>query len=136
LSVCGAIYGRSSVRHAASRRALGLGRRHRAVLLIAGLFVTATRTRGNQSEQDRRARLGLVAILDVPLVGASFAFLGNVLGDVHPADVGYTYAVFTVIGGFAGLLAGVAFGITGWLTLRDSDGKAVPSKSIDITDEL
>jgi multidrug transporter EmrE-like cation transporter len=106
------------------------------VLLIAGLFVTATRTRGKQGEQDRRALLGLVAILGGPLVGASLAFLGNALGNVHPADVGYTYAVFTVIGGIAGLLVGVAFGITGLLTLRGSDGKAVPPKAVDVTDEL
>jgi hypothetical protein len=106
------------------------------VLLIASLFVTATRTRGKQSEQYRRARLGLIAILSGPLVGASFAFLGNLLGDVHPADVGYNYRVFTVIGGIAGLLAGVAFGITGLLTLQGSDEKAVQSKSVDDIDEL
>jgi hypothetical protein len=106
------------------------------VLLIASLFVTATRTRGKQSEQYRRARLGLAAILGGPLVGASFAFLGNLLGDVHPADVGYTYRVFTIIGGIAGLLAGVAFGITGLLTPQGSDGKAVSSKSVDFTDDL
>jgi hypothetical protein len=54
---------------------------------------------------------------------------------VYPADVGYTYAVFTVIGGIAGLLGGVAFGITGLLAPRDSGGKAIAPKSVDVTDE-
>jgi len=104
-------------------------------LLIAGLFVTATRTRGKRSEQDRRAGLGLMAILCGPLVGASLAWLVNTLGDVHPADVGFTYAKCTVIGGIAGVLAGVAFGITGLLCPRDSSGKAVPTKPEDVTSD-
>ena len=41
------------------------------VLLIAGLFVTATRTPGKRSEQNRRAGLGLVAIVSGPLVAPS-----------------------------------------------------------------
>jgi apolipoprotein N-acyltransferase len=106
------------------------------VLLIAGLFVTATRTRGKRGEQDRRAGLGCMAIFCGPLVGAALAWLGNTLGNVHPADVKYTYTVLTFIGGIAGLFAGIAFGITGLLCRRDSSGKAVPAKPVDVTDEL
>ena len=106
------------------------------VLLIAGLFVNATKIRGKRSEQNRRAGLGLAAILCGPLVGASLALSVNTLGGVHPADVGYNYTVFTVIGAIAGLLTGVAFGITGLLSIGDSSGEAVPSKSVDITDEV
>ena len=45
-------------------------------------------------------------------------------------------AVFTVIGGIAGLLGGIAFCITGLLVFRDSGKEAVAGKSIDVTDEL
>jgi hypothetical protein len=106
------------------------------VLLIAGVFLTATTIHGKQSEQDRRARRELVAIFCGPLVGPSLAFLANALGNVHPADVEDTCAVFTVIGGIAVLIGGVAFGSTGLLSPRSSDGKAVPSKPVDVTDEL
>ena len=89
------------------------------VLLIAGLFVSTTKTRGKRSERNRRAGFGLASIVCGPLVGASLAWMGNTLGNVHPADVGYTYGVCTVIGGIAGLLAGVAFAITGFFAPRD-----------------
>ena len=58
------------------------------------------------------------------------------LGDVHPADVGYTYVVFTVIGGIAGLLAGIAFGITGLLCPRDVSGKGLSARPANLMDEL
>jgi hypothetical protein len=106
------------------------------VLLIAWLLVTATRTRGKLSEQSRRAGLALLAILCGPLVGAALAWLVHTWGDVHPLDVGYTYVVFTVIGSIAGLLGGLVFGITGLLSLREVEGKAVPLKPLDVTDEL
>ena len=106
------------------------------VLLVATLFVTATRSHGKRSERNRRAELGLMAILCGPLVGAFLAWLGNTVGDVHPADVGYNYFVFTVIGGIAGFLAGIAFSITGLLCPRNLSGKGVPAKSVDATDEL
>jgi len=105
------------------------------VLLIAELFVTATRTRGKRSEQRRRAGLGILAILCGPLIGAFLAWLANILGNVHPADVGYSYTVFTVIGGIAGLIAGVVFAISGLLCPGDSSGKAVPAKPVDVIDE-
>ncbi len=106
------------------------------VLLIAGLFVRATRTRGKRSEQKRRAGLGVLAIFCGPLVGAFLAWLANILGGVHPADVGDTYRQFTVIGGIAGLVAGIFFAMTGLLCLRDSSGKAVPAKPEHVADEL
>jgi hypothetical protein len=106
------------------------------VLLIAWFLVTATRTRGNLGEQNRRAGLALLTILCGPLVGAALAWLFHTRGDVHPPDVGETYVVFTVIGGVAGLLGGVVFGITGLLSFRDAEGKAVPTKPVDVTDEL
>jgi hypothetical protein len=100
-------------------------------LLLASLFVTATKTRRNP-----RAVLGVVAILCGPLVGASLAWLANTLGHVYPADVGFTYSKFTVIGAIAGLLAGVAFGVTALHCRRDSGAKAVPAKLADVRDEL
>jgi len=106
------------------------------VLLLVCLFVTATRARGKRSESDRRAGLGLLAIFCGPLIGAFLAWLANILGNVHPADVGYTYTVLTEIGGIAGLVAGVFFAITGLLCPRDSSGKAVSAKPVDVADEL
>jgi hypothetical protein len=106
------------------------------VLLIAALFLTATRTRWQRSEQNRRAGLGLMAIICGPLVGASLAGVSVALGNVHPADVAHSYAVFSVIGGIAGLLGGIAFCITGLLVSRDSGRKANAAKHVDFTDEL
>ena len=62
--------------------------------------------------------------------------MGTTLGEVHPADLESTYAVLIVIGGIAGLFAGVAFGITGLFGPRDPSGKAVPAKPLDVADEL
>jgi hypothetical protein len=106
------------------------------VLLIAGLFLTATRARRKTTERNRRAGLGIMAIICGPVVGASLAWVDNTFGSVLPADVRYTYTVFTVIGGIAGLLGGIAFCITGLLVFRDSGKEAVAGKPIDITDEL
>jgi hypothetical protein len=106
------------------------------VLLIAGLFLTATRTRRKRSEQHRRAALGLMSIICGPVAGASLAWVAITFGSVHPADVRYTYTVLTVIGGIAGLLGGIAFCITGLLVFRDSGKEAVAGKSMDVTDEL
>jgi hypothetical protein len=47
------------------------------------------------------------------LVGAFLAGLAIALGGVLPADVGYTCVVFTVIGGIAGFIAGIAFAVAG-----------------------
>ena len=106
------------------------------VLLIAGLFVSATRTRGKRSERNRRASLGLAAISCGPFVGAALAWLSNSVGVVHPADVGYTYTVFAIIGAIAGLLAGVVFAITGIFAPRTSSGNAIPAKAMDFMDDL
>ncbi len=92
------------------------------LILIAGIFVTVTRCRGKRSEQDRRAGLGLLAILSGPLVGASLAWLRNTLGDVLPADVGYTYILFTIFGGVAGFVTGVSFAITALVAPRNPGG--------------
>jgi hypothetical protein len=86
------------------------------VLVLAVLFAKATQTRGKRSEHNRRAGLGIMAIICGPVVGASLAWVTDALGGVHPADVGYSYAVFTAIGGIAGTLGAVAFGISGFLT--------------------
>ena len=106
------------------------------VLLFVALFVSATRTGGRRSEQNRRAMLGLMAILCGPLVGASLAWLGNTLEDVHPANVRYRYVTFTAIGGIAGVVGGVAFAITGLFTTHDSGGKGLSDKPNVVTDEL
>jgi hypothetical protein len=105
-------------------------------LLIAGLFVNATRTRGKRREQDRRAGLGFMAILCGPPVGAILAWLCNTLGDVHPADVAHTYSLLIAIGSFAGFLAGLAFGITGLICPRDSSRSAVLAKKTSEVREL
>jgi hypothetical protein len=106
------------------------------VLALVHVFVNATRTPKKRREQNRRAGLGLMAIVCGPLVGASLAWLVNALGDVHPRDVTYTYVVFTVIGGIAGVVAGVVFAITGILCTRDLGGKGISDKSVSVTDEL
>ncbi len=80
--------------------------------------------------------MGLLSILGGPRVGASLAWLNNALGGVHPGDVGYTYTFFSVIGGIAGLLAGVAFAITGLFCPRGSHEKAPTTRSVDILDVL
>ena len=85
------------------------------VFAVAGLFVTATKTPWKRSEHERRAGLGVMAILCGPAIGASLAWLANILGNVLPADVKYTYVVLIIIGGIAGFLAGVFFGITALL---------------------
>jgi hypothetical protein len=106
------------------------------IILLAGLFVTATRTRGKRSEQNRRVGLALMAILCGPLVGATVAWLGITLGDVVPADVRDIYVVLIFIGCIAGSLAAVAFGLTGLLGPRDSGRKTVTVKRVDLMDEL
>jgi hypothetical protein len=106
------------------------------VLLVAALYLNVTRTRGQKSEQNRRAGLGLMAIICGPLVGASLAGASVALGNVHPADVAHSYAVFSVIGGMAGLLAGIAFYVTGLLVSRDSGGKANAARHADFSNEL
>jgi hypothetical protein len=57
-------------------------------------------------------------------VGATLVWLRNALGYVHPADLAYEYTMFTVIGGIAGFLAAVVFGITGILAREKSVGKS------------
>ena len=94
------------------------------VLVIAGFLVTATRTRAKRSERAREGRASSSwPSSAVPGGGALLAWLGNTLCDVNPLDVAYTYVVFTVIGGIAGLLAGIIFGVTGLLCPRDESGK-------------
>lgn len=80
------------------------------VLGAVGLFVRATRVSGR--ERERRAGLGCLALVSGPLLGAALAWLTCTFGDVSPLDVGYTYGVFTIIGGIAGFLGGVAFLLT------------------------
>ncbi len=107
------------------------------LLLIVGLFVTVTKSRGMRSEQERRAGLGLMAILGGPVVGASLAWLGDTLGDVHPADVRFNYVLLSSLGGVAGVMAGVAFAITGLFSPHDSGGQDLPDKPVaDVTDDL
>jgi hypothetical protein len=103
------------------------------VFLIVAHFVHATNSKGRveKNEKDRRAWLGLVAILCGPFVGAFLASLGVALGDVHPADVEYTYVVLTVIGGIAGLVAGLAFAVTYLDSAWSAVGKVAPAKKSD-----
>ena len=84
------------------------------VLAVATLFVRATASAGR--ERDRRAGLGLLAILGGPVAGAALAGLSQALGEVHPADIRYTYITFTSIGGIAGFIAGLIFALTSVLS--------------------
>jgi hypothetical protein len=88
------------------------------VLAFAILLVRATASR--KGERDRRAGLGLLAILAGPLAGAALAGLTQVLGHVHPDDVRYTYITFTSIGGIAGFVAGLFFALTSVLSSNNS----------------
>ncbi len=105
------------------------------VVVIVALFVKAMRTRGI-SKQNRRFGLGQIAILYGPVVGAFLAWAADALGHVRPADVGNTYAVFIVIGGVAGLIGGITFGMTSLLTPPHSEAKAGLTKPVGAMDEL
>ena len=102
-------------------------------LLGTGLLVTATRAHRKGIESKRRTRLGLFAMVCGPLVGATLAWLFNTVDDVNPLDSGYYYLVFTIIGGIAGLLAGLAFWMTTLLCTRDPSGKGVSMGLFDKT---
>jgi hypothetical protein len=78
----------------------------------------------------------MMAILCGPLVGAFLAWSANTLGEVHPADVKYTYTVYIAIGAISGLFAGVAFGITGLTCPQDSGARADPAKPVVVPDDL
>jgi hypothetical protein len=106
------------------------------VLLADRYLVIAMRTREKRGERARRVGLALVAVLCGPLVGVSLACSFHTLGNVHPLNVAYTYVVFTVTGGIAGLLAGSIFGIIGLLCPRDRSGKDKQGKPVGVTDEL
>jgi MFS family permease len=108
------------------------------VLLIVDLFVDATarKSRGPKHEQNRRAGLGLMAILCGPLVGAFLAALADALGNVHLADVVYTYTLFIVFGSIAGFIAGVAFAVTCIFSPREAPAKPGPAKSSESWDDL
>jgi hypothetical protein len=106
------------------------------VALLIGLFVRATRNRRAISEKDRRAGLGCLSVLFGPLVGLFLAWLANRLGAVYPSDVGHTYYVFGVIGGLAGLLAGVVFAVTGLFDAGNFKETPVLTKPVGIGDEL
>jgi hypothetical protein len=105
------------------------------ILVITAIFVTATRKSRKQSEQNRRAGLGITAILCGPLLGACLAWLANQGGYVHPADVKYTYVTLTIIGSIAGFVAGIFFAITALFCPRGSGEKAVLTKSADLLDD-
>ncbi len=106
------------------------------VLVVATIFVTATKHRPNRSERNRRAALGITAIRCGPLIGASLACLMNTLGEVHPADVTYTFVMFTIIGSIAGFCAGIFFAITALFCGRNVASKAVPAKAAEFSDDL
>jgi hypothetical protein len=106
------------------------------ILVITGIFVTPTRKSQRKSERNRRASLGITAIVAGPLVGAGLAWLASTWGSVHPADVKYTYVMLITFGAIAGYGLGIFFAITAFLCPRDSGGKALPAKSADYSDEL
>jgi hypothetical protein len=90
-------------------------------LVIAIVFVDATAS--GRHETNRRAGLGLLALLGGPLIGASLAGLAHALGHVRPADVTDTYVKFAGVGGIAGFLTGLAFALTCLLTWNEPEKK-------------
>jgi hypothetical protein len=55
---------------------------------------------------------------------------------VHPADLRYTYTVFTILGGIAGFVAGLIFAITALFCAQCASEKSVPAKPVDVADEV
>ncbi len=106
------------------------------VFFIAAIFVTKTRVGDALGERNRRAMLGLAAILSGPLVGTSLAWIANALGNVYPADVKITYIGYTALGGIAGLMAGVVVGATGFFVPKDPRMKSKSGESIETTDDI
>jgi uncharacterized membrane protein len=105
------------------------------IFLTTGIFVTATRKPQRKSERNRRAGLGITAILSGPLIGAGLAWLANQAGAVHPADVKFTFIVHIIIGAIAGYCVGIFFAFTAFFCQIDSGGKASPAKPADCSDE-
>jgi hypothetical protein len=88
------------------------------VLSFAICLVRATASR--KGEGNRRARLGLLAILGGPLAGAALVGLTQAFGYIHPEDIRYSYIIFTLIGGIAGFIAGLFFALTSVLSSNES----------------
>jgi hypothetical protein len=84
------------------------------VFVASTVFVRASAS--GKNERNRRAGLGLLAIIGGPLIGLSLAGLVHAVGGIHPLDIGYTYGTFAMIGGVAGLIAGLIFAVTGILS--------------------
>ena len=95
------------------------------VLLTIGIFVkvTASKKRGPHSERNRRAGLGLLAIICGPLAGAGLAALKHAFGDVHPRDITFTYYMFMLIGGLAGFIIGMVLAVTSVFSPNDRPGE-------------
>jgi hypothetical protein len=105
--------------------------------VVIGIFVlTANRKGKPQSERNRRARLGLLAICCGPLFGAGLAALTIAVGHVHRLDVAHTFYVFTVIGAFAGFVTGAAFAATCLFSPQIDGPSKLPSTSPEPWDEL
>jgi MFS family permease len=105
-------------------------------IVVACFFVRATTRKDRGKERDRRAGLGLVAILCGPLLGAILAGLATHLGDVHPLDVRYTYWVFISIGAIAGFLTGCAFAVAALFSPRAACRKDSLAKAPEPWDEF
>jgi energy-converting hydrogenase Eha subunit A len=105
--------------------------------VVIGIFVLTANRKGNpQSERNRRAGLGLLAIFCGPLFGAGLAALTIAVGDVPRLDVAHTYYVFTVIGAFAGFVTGVAFAVTCVFSPQVEGASKSPATSPEPWDEL
>lgn len=106
------------------------------ILVIAGIFVAATSRSRTRNEQNRRAGLGIMAIVCGPLVGACLAWLTCEWGSVLTADVKHTYAAFIKIGSLAGFIAGTFFAVTATLSIGKVAGKPAMAKPADFVDDL
>jgi MFS family permease len=105
------------------------------VAIVVGIFVMATAKKDHkaQNERNRRAGLGLLAIICGPIAGAGLACLTCTLGDVHPLDVRNMYVVLTIIGCIAGFIAAIIFAALSLLAPRNP---RVKTTAPEPTDEL
>jgi hypothetical protein len=94
------------------------------LVTVIGVVLTSSRSRTKGvDDRDRTAGLGCLSMVFGPLVGLALASLACEFGDVHPMDVGYTFAVFTAIGTLAGLIGGAAFATAASFSGRESSPK-------------
>jgi hypothetical protein len=96
-------------------------------LLFVTVFVGGTARRYKlRGERERRAGLGVLALLGGPLTGLALAFLSMSFSPVNPLDVGYTYGLFTGLGATVGVIVAFCCLLTDLLAPARAGGKVPP----------